>query len=391
MGKAMFDYGRSANASSRSKYKYYYFEKDLQIGSYPIDNFDGINKFNEPKMLINGKQAWGEISYDAQLTSNQLMDYDLKSVDEEAKMQALIDQAKSAASQPKPPQNVEQKLEVVEQPVVQEVHQETEPVVQPTEVKMVVLDNVPDSMVYPTKNPKYMVLSLKTKLSDNGYGNIVMPSESFTKQPDGSYSIELGKEGSWRNVGVKSGNDFIKEKRNLSEIVSLYESSKLAKEAESSAEQSSVHIETKTVETPKPELTQHVKATGKTAYLNGVLSKWIRETENPQYKSVSIPYAASESGYGRLLIESSKIFQSTNLQTNTPVPGHMNVNLGPGDGTIDISIKQNGKFEKQYLKRSGLADIFRASRKAYADNKTNDLHEQFHGGVTFDESEAIFE
>lgn len=390
MGKAMFDYGRSANALSRSKYKYYYFEKDLQIGSYPIDNFDGINKFSEPKTLINGKQAWGEISYDAQLTSNQLMDYDLKSVEEEAQMQALIDQAKSAVSQPKSVQNVEPKPEVVEQPVVsaqpEEKVQEPE-VIPPSEVKMVVLDDVPDSMVYPTKNPNYMVLSIKTKLSDNGYGNIVMPSELFTKQADGSYSIELGKEGSWRNVGIKSGKDYTKAKRNLSEIVALYESSKLAKEAE--AGQSSVHIETKIVESEQP--AQPKKAPVKNAYLNGVLFKWVRDTENPLYKSVSIPYAESESGYGRLLIESNKIFQSTNLKTNAPVPGHRNVNLGPGDGIIDISIKKNGKFEKQYLPCSELAEIFRTSRKAYADSRTNDLHEQFNGGVSFDEDEPIFE
>lgn len=387
MAKTMFDYGRSANASN-SKYKYYYFEQNLQIGSYPIENFDGIKKFNEPKVLIGGKQAWGEISYESPLTTNQLLDYGLKSVEEEELMQMRIDQAQSQSNMAQPKADVKP----VDQESVENVEsKKSEPVksVQ-TEVKNVVLSNVPDSMVYPTKNPKYMVLSLRTKLSDNGYGNIVLPSDSFTKSSDGSYSVILGKEGSWRNMAVKSGNEFIREKRNLSEIVSLYESSKMFQNVEQSDKQSNVHIETE-IKAETDSKTNSTVGKAKTVYLNGVLSNWIRDTKNPLFKSVSIPYAESESGYGRLLIESNKIFQSTNLQTNVPVPGHMNVNLGPGDGMIDISIKKNGVFEKKYLKCSELADEFRASRKAYADSKVNALHAQFNDDVIEMDDEAIFE
>ena len=84
-------------------------------------------------------------------------------------------------------------------------------------------------------------------------------------------------------MAVKSGNEFIREKRNLSEIVSLYESSKMFQNVEQSDKQSNVHIETE-IKAETDSKTNSTVGKAKTVYLNGVLSNWIRDTKNPLFK-----------------------------------------------------------------------------------------------------------
>lgn len=206
-----------------------------------------------------------------------------------------------------------------------------------------VLKGISAKQVYDTKNPAYRVLSFSDKTSETGFANLVLNAENFTEQKDGSYDVNLGPDNRWREVSVKKNGTFVRERRDVTEIVSQV----TAKDTQA--------------EKPAEKAAETSKETAKlNAYLNYLPEKLIRETKNPDFKIVSIPCSASENGFANLTVHSKRVFATKKAATGEIVPNRMNVNLGPADGNVMYSVKEHGEYVKKTMTAGDLAEQYQS-------------------------------
>lgn len=314
---ASFSYGAVKDGGVS---RYFMLEPYQGNGYYPIDHFEAVDVYPEPK-TVNGNQVYGMLTYSAPLSMDQMDSYLLLEAE---------DQPVQAPVQPS---------------AVQE--QVTPPVM---EVNHLVLSDVPKKFVYPTKNPNYMVLSVQSRQSDSGYGNIVLPASSFEVNADGSYQVDLGRSDMYRNVSVKKNGQYEQIRQDVKELHQNYLEQQSVHRMNHGDQQSSVT----------------------SAYLNYVDERFFYPTRNPDYKIVSVPYSESENGFLKVTVPEARISLTKN-KSGVPVPGKFSVNLGDPDGTLGCTVKQNGEFTKIYLKASEVSAIHLEKRLSYLNQKKTEL------------------
>ena len=345
---AMFNYGKSMTSQQTDElYKYHFFEEDLQVGYYPIDNFKAMKKYDEPKVLFDGMTAYGEVLYTKPLGYDQLSAYNLQ--------------------------------EVVDEPVVQKTSKSNIVTTQPD----VWLENVPKSRVYPCKktsdiDKSYTVISLQYTNSNNGYGNLTLDSKNIVKNNNNTYRVNIGPMNSSHVLSVKSGDGYIKERKTVSEIQALYDNM-IKNMANPNKTQHNVSQKSKVAASDTVQ-SNNDKPKVKLAYLNGISESDIHmpsANKNQNYRTVTIPFPESDNGFGNLTVHKNTIFQATHLQTHLPMTGKMNINLGPESNTVDISFLKDGKYQKTYMQSGELAQMFRDNRKEWRlrqmENKVADI------------------
>ena len=335
-----FSYG---NAGNNGFSRYYMLEPYQGQGYYPMDHFESMEQYTEARQ-VDGVSVYGVLLYSTKLSQEQLDAYELYEASDVL-------------------------------PAKTDVQSQTEalPV---TDVNYLVLEHVPAKFVFPTKNPAYQVVSVQTRASESGYGNIVLPAASFEQQEDGSFDVSLGRADMWRNVSVKKNGGYEQVRMDVKEIHQHY------------LEQQSVYQMNK-----KPEATS---ASVTSAYLNYVSSQFFYPTKNPDYSIVSIPYDKSENGFAKVTVPNSRITQTVNGKTKNPVPGMFSVNLGDPDGMVVCSVKQNGAYGNIYMKASELGAIHLQKRQSYLQQKrdamvhTADTPSEPSVDVPVDEDDMVF-
>lgn len=297
---AMFDYGREKSGET---YTYQFLQQNLQSGYYPIDNFQNIVHYSEPQMSSLGIPVWGEISYSKPLTQEQCNRYEFLERPKEPVRSMQM-------QQPMQPQQVEPAVEDARVP------------------ESVVLHGVKSNRIFDSKNGDYKLISMRYADSDTGYCNYAVPAKQVTKNQDGTYDMILGTKGQMRNLSIlKNGKPELLHV-SVESIEELYQ--------------------TTLVFNP-------TKKSDTLAFLNSVDKKFVRDTKNPSYKVVSIPYADSENGYAKLTVPTANIFD-TKVNGKT-VPFHVNVNIGPESGSVPVSIKKNGSFTRIMMSASDLVQM----------------------------------
>lgn len=177
------------------------------------------------------------------------------------------------------------------------------------------IEGISADRVWETKNPAYQTVSLRDDRSSSGFLNVWVPTAQLAGAPDGqSYTVDFGlpdtpytgsrkkPDGTYERVALTAGD-----------VRTLFDR----------------------------------QQTPPNAYLNYVPGQFIHETSNPDYKVVSLPSAASESGFMNLTVDAKMVFPTTSRKTGEVVPNRYNVNLGPAYHTVLYDVKRDGAFVKE--------------------------------------------
>lgn len=347
---AIFDYGKEL---STEKYMYQYIAP-LDVGYYPVENlvkkcdYDDVKPSEEYGSDV---PAYGELHYSKPLTAAQISSYNLlkvtKSLVDDVSVEQTQDSDKSlddflpfeepdTTSVPKAAvtKSVEPKAQ---EPVTNTVRKNNIPNATAQYDNAIILHNVQPNRLFTSKDGKFKVFSMVDSRSDTGYSNYVVKATDVAQNPDSTYEVYLGNAGQVRNLSIIQNKQRTMLRVPIESIEQQYKDTLMT--SSETAENAR-----KGKENPR-----------NNAFLNNVDRKFVYDTKNPKCKIVSIPYAGSENGYAKVTVPTRNIFD-TKLNGKT-VPNHVNVNIGPKDNMIPLSVLRGGKYERIQMQAGDLADL----------------------------------
>lgn len=353
---AIFDYGKEL---STEKYMYQYIAP-LEVGYYPVENlvkkcdYDDVKPSEEYGSDV---PAYGELHYSKPLTAAQISSYNLLKV-----TKSLVDDVSVEQTQePEQTQGSDKSLDdflPFEEPDTTSVPKvaATKPA-EPNAQELVsntvrknnipnataqydnaiILHNVQPNRLFTSKDGKFKVFSMVDSRSDTGYSNYVVKATDVAQNPDSTYEVYLGNAGQVRNLSIIQNKQRTMLRVPIESIEQQYKDTLMT----------------------SPETAENARK-GKenprnNAFLNNVDRKFVYDTKNPKCKIVSVPYAGSENGYAKVTVPTRNIFD-TKLNGKT-VPNHVNVNIGPKDNMIPLSVLRGGKYERIQMQAGDLADL----------------------------------
>ena len=347
---AIFDYGKEL---STEKYMYQYIAP-LEVGYYPVENlvkkcdYDDVKPSEEYGSDV---PAYGELHYSKPLTAAQISSYNLlkvtKSLVDDVSVEQTQDSDKSlddflpfeepdTTSVPKAAvtKPVEPKAQ---EPVANTVRKNNIPNATAQYDNAIILHNVQPNRLFTSKDGKFKVFSMVDSRSDTGYSNYVVKATDVAQNPDSTYEVYLGNAGQVRNLSIIQNKQRTMLRVPIESIEQQYKDTLMT--SSETAENAR-----KGKENPR-----------NNAFLNNVDRKFVYDTKNPKCKIVSVPYAGSENGYAKVTVPTRNIFD-TKLNGKT-VPNHVNVNIGPKDNMIPLSVLRGGKYERIQMQAGDLADL----------------------------------
>ena len=353
---AIFDYGKEL---STEKYMYQYIAP-LDVGYYPVENlvkkcdYDDVKPSEEYGSDV---PAYGELHYSKPLTAAQISSYNLLkvtkslvddvSVEQTQEPEQIEDSDKSlddflpfeepdTTSVPKAAvtKPVEPKAQ---EPVTNTVRKNNIPNATAQYDNAIILHNVQPNRLFTSKDGKFKVFSMVDSRSDTGYSNYVVKATDVAQNSDSTYEVYLGNAGQVRNLSIIQNKQRTMLRVPIESIEQQYKDTLMT----------------------SPETAENARK-GKenprnNAFLNNVDRKFVYDTKNPKCKIVSVPYAGSENGYAKVTVPTRNIFD-TKLNGKT-VPNHVNVNIGPKDNMIPLSVLRGGKYERIQMQAGDLADL----------------------------------
>lgn len=383
---AIFDYGKEL---STEKYMYQYIAP-LEVGYYPVENlvkkcdYDAAKPSEEYGADV---PAYGELHYSQPLTASQLSSYNLLKV-----TKSLIDDVAGPQTQePEQAQDANKALDdflpfgepdtsyvsksvskpapklvepTVQEPVQNNTRKNNIPNATSQYDNAIILHNVQQNRLFTSKNGKFKVFSMVDSRSDTGYSNYVVKATDVAQNPDSTYEVYLGNAGQIRNLSIIQNGQRTMLRVPIESIEQQYKDTLMT----------------------SPETAENARK-GKenprnNAFLNNVDRKFVYDTKNPKCKIVSVPYAGSENGYAKVTVPTRNIFD-TRVNGKT-VPNHVNVNIGPKDNMIPLSILKGGKYERIQMKAGDVADLqtraverWRAQSMQVADVEPNKPEQTF--------------
>lgn len=353
---AIFDYGKEV---STEKYMYQYIAP-LEVGYYPVENlvkkcdYDAVKPSEEYGADV---PAYGELHYSKPLTPSQISSYNLLKV-----TKSLVDDVAVLQEQEfEQPQDSNQSLDdflpfgepdatsvpktvatkqaepKVQEPVQNDVRKNNIPNMTAQYDNAIILHNVQSNRLFTSKNGKFKVFSMVDSRSDTGYSNYVVKATDVAQNPDSTYEVYLGNAGQIRNLSIIQNGQRTMLRVPIESIEQQYKDTLMS----------------------SPETAENAKK-GKenprnNAFLNNVDRKFVYDTKNPKCKIVSIPYAGSENGYAKVTVPTRNIFDTKS--NGKTVPNHVNVNIGPKDNMIPLSILKGGKYERIQMQAGDVADL----------------------------------
>lgn len=347
---AIFDYGKEL---STEKYMYQYIAP-LDVGYYPVENlvkkcdYDDVKPSEEYGSDV---PAYGELHYSKPLTAAQISSYNLlkvtKSLVDDVSVEQTQDSDKSlddflpfeepdTTSVPKAAvtKSVEPKTQ---ESVTNTVRKNNIPNATAQYDNAIILHNVQPNRLFTSKDGKFKVFSMVDSRSDTGYSNYVVKATDVAQNSDSTYEVYLGNAGQVRNLSIIQNKQRTMLRVPIESIEQQYKDTLMT----------------------SPETAENARK-GKenprnNAFLNNVDRKFVYDTKNPKCKIVSVPYAGSENGYAKVTVPTRNIFD-TKLNGKT-VPNHVNVNIGPKDNMIPLSVLRGGKYERIQMQAGDLADL----------------------------------
>lgn len=353
---AIFDYGKEL---STEKYMYQYIAP-LDVGYYPVENlvkkcdYDDVKPSEEYGSDV---PAYGELHYSKPLTAAQISSYNLLKV-----TKSLVDDVSVEQTQePEQTQGSDKSLDdflpfeepdttsvpkaavtkpvepKAQEPVTNTVRKNNIPNATAQYDNAIILHNVQPNRLFTSKDGKFKVFSMVDSRSDTGYSNYVVKATDVAQNPDSTYEVYLGNAGQVRNLSIIQNKQRTMLRVPIESIEQQYKDTLMT----------------------SPETAENARK-GKenprnNAFLNNVDRKFVYDTKNPKCKIVSIPYAGSENGYAKVTVPTRNIFD-TKLNGKT-VPNHVNVNIGPKDNMIPLSVLRGGKYERIQMQAGDLADL----------------------------------
>lgn len=347
---AIFDYGKEL---STEKYMYQYIAP-LDVGYYPVENlvkkcdYDDVKPSEEYGSDV---PAYGELHYSKPLTAAQISSYNLLKVTKSLVDDVSVEQTQGSdkslddflpfeepdtTSVPKAAvtKSVEPKAQ---EPVTNTVRKNNIPNATAQYDNAIILHNVQPNRLFTSKDGKFKVFSMVDSRSDTGYSNYVVKATDVAQNPDSTYEVYLGNAGQVRNLSIIQNKQRTMLRVPIESIEQQYKDTLMT----------------------SPETAENARK-GKenprnNAFLNNVDRKFVYDTKNPKCKIVSVPYAGSENGYAKVTVPTRNIFD-TKLNGKT-VPNHVNVNIGPKDNMIPLSVLRGGKYERIQMQAGDLADL----------------------------------
>lgn len=353
---AIFDYGKEL---STEKYMYQYIAP-LDVGYYPVENlvkkcdYDDVKPSEEYGSDV---PAYGELHYSKPLTAAQISSYNLLKV-----TKSLVDDVSVEQTQePEQTQDSDKSLDdflpfeepdttfvpkaavtkpvepKAQEPVTNTIRKNNIPNVTAQYDNAIILHNVQPNRLFTSKDGKFKVFSMVDSRSDTGYSNYVVKATDVAQNPDSTYEVYLGNAGQVRNLSIIQNKQRTMLRVPIESIEQQYKDTLMT----------------------SPETAENARK-GKenprnNAFLNNVDRKFVYGTKNPKCKIVSVPYAGSENGYAKVTVPTRNIFD-TKLNGKT-VPNHVNVNIGPKDNMIPLSVLRGGKYERIQMQAGDLADL----------------------------------
>lgn len=353
---AIFDYGKEL---STEKYMYQYIAP-LDVGYYPVENlvkkcdYDDVKPSEEYGSDV---PAYGELHYSKPLTAAQISSYNLLKV-----TKSLVDDISVEQTQePEQTQGSDKSLDdflpfeepdttsvpkaavtkpvepKAQEPVTNTVRKNNIPNATAQYDNAIILHNVQPNRLFTSKDGKFKVFSMVDSRSDTGYSNYVVKATDVAQNPDSTYEVYLGNAGQVRNLSIIQNKQRTMLRVPIESIEQQYKDTLMT----------------------SPETAENARK-GKenprnNAFLNNVDRKFVYDTKNPKCKIVSVPYAGSENGYAKVTVPTRNIFD-TKLNGKT-VPNHVNVNIGPKDNMIPLSVLRGGKYERIQMQAGDLADL----------------------------------
>lgn len=353
---AIFDYGKEL---STEKYMYQYIAP-LDVGYYPVENlvkkcdYDDVKPSEEYGSDV---PAYGELHYSKPLTAAQISSYNLLKV-----TKSLVDDVSVEQTQePEQTQGSDKSLDdflpfeepdttsvpkaavtkpvesKAQEPVTNTVRKNNIPNATAQYDNAIILHNVQPNRLFTSKDGKFKVFSMVDSRSDTGYSNYVVKATDVAQNPDSTYEVYLGNAGQVRNLSIIQNKQRTMLRVPIESIEQQYKDTLMT----------------------SPETAENARK-GKenprnNAFLNNVDRKFVYDTKNPKCKIVSVPYAGSENGYAKVTVPTRNIFD-TKLNGKT-VPNHVNVNIGPKDNMIPLSVLRGGKYERIQMQAGDLADL----------------------------------
>lgn len=353
---AIFDYGKEL---STEKYMYQYIAP-LDVGYYPVENlvkkcdYDDVKPSEEYGSDV---PAYGELHYSKPLTAAQISSYNLLKV-----TKSLVDDVSVEQTQePEQTQGSDKSLDdflpfeepdttsvpkaavtkpvepKAQEPVTNTVRKNNIPNATAQYNNAIILHNVQPNRLFTSKDGKFKVFSMVDSRSDTGYSNYVVKATDVAQNPDSTYEVYLGNAGQVRNLSIIQNKQRTMLRVPIESIEQQYKDTLMT----------------------SPETAENARK-GKenprnNAFLNNVDRKFVYDTKNPKCKIVSVPYAGSENGYAKVTVPTRNIFD-TKLNGKT-VPNHVNVNIGPKDNMIPLSVLRGGKYERIQMQAGDLADL----------------------------------
>lgn len=353
---AIFDYGKEL---STEKYMYQYIAP-LDVGYYPVENlvkkcdYDDVKPSEEYGSDV---PAYGELHYSKPLTAAQISSYNLLKV-----TKSLVDDVSVEQTQePEQTQGSDKSLDdflpfeepdttsvpkaavtkpvepKAQEPVTNTVRKNNIPNATAQYDNAIILHNVQPNRLFTSKDGKFKVFSMVDSRSDTGYSNYVVKATDVAQNPDSTYEVYLGNAGQVRNLSIIQNKQRTMLRVPIESIEQQYKDTLMT--SSETAENAR-----KGKENPR-----------NNAFLNNVDRKFVYDTKNPKCKIVSVPYAGSENGYAKVTVPTRNIFD-TKLNGKT-VPNHVNVNIGPKDNMIPLSVLRGGKYERIQMQAGDLADL----------------------------------
>lgn len=347
---AIFDYGKEL---STEKYMYQYIAP-LDVGYYPVENlvkkcdYDDVKPSEEYGSDV---PAYGELHYSKPLTAAQISSYNLlkvtKSLVDDVSVEQTQDSDKSLDDflPFEEPDTTSVPKAAVTKPVEPKAQESVANTVRKNNIpnataqydNAIILHNVQPNRLFTSKDGKFKVFSMVDSRSDTGYSNYVVKATDVAQNPDSTYEVYLGNAGQVRNLSIIQNKQRTMLRVPIESIEQQYKDTLMT--SSETAENAR-----KGKENPR-----------NNAFLNNVDRKFVYDTKNPKCKIVSVPYAGSENGYAKVTVPTRNIFD-TKLNGKT-VPNHVNVNIGPKDNMIPLSVLRGGKYERIQMQAGDLADL----------------------------------
>lgn len=353
---AIFDYGKEL---STEKYMYQYIAP-LDVGYYPVENlvkkcdYDDVKPSEEYGSDV---PAYGELHYSKPLTAAQISSYNLLKVTKSLVDDVSVEQTQESEQTQDSDKSLDDFLPFEEpdttsvpkaavtkpvepkaqEPVTNTVRKNNIPNATAQYDNAIILHNVQPNRLFTSKDGKFKVFSMVDSRSDTGYSNYVVKATDVAQNSDSTYEVYLGNAGQVRNLSIIQNKQRTMLRVPIESIEQQYKDTLMT----------------------SPETAENARK-GKenprnNAFLNNVDRKFVYDTKNPKCKIVSVPYAGSENGYAKVTVPTRNIFD-TKLNGKT-VPNHVNVNIGPKDNMIPLSVLRGGKYERIQMQAGDLADL----------------------------------